>query len=904
MLKSNANPTERIFLTLSLIASFVALICFTLIPQSMTLSFKYNTVFKVACYIPIVTALLGLLLKKQICRKTPLSISNFLLLIALFVSCALSPLPQIAFTNLLIPIAGLSIGWLTFSFIRQSTDPKAALVIVLRTLALYFAITYVYSLIFFASRELFPSPENFLTALKNFIASFNAFPHHSLFPYNDNTAPFTHSNYTAGFALIGIPLFINLILCDKKIWKPLWLILSFLAFTELISAKSRGGQMGILAWVAFFCLAIVWIKKYPLKYIIPGVLLTFVVTLAVLCALYPSIRHLITVEIGQGTFSQYESTRWHFVLTGWSIAKHFLFSGSGIGTTPLVYPLFWTGVGQPNCFQLHSTPIQILSETGLFGCATILFISVVVTICTIKAAKSIVSLKDKLLFLTPLISVFTYCAFSITDFQLELYSIMGSIAILTASSAALLNPNTSKDFTSQSTLLAKICLVIIFATLTYFQIKDSLGRKFFYEAVRAPTLERMENLIIKAQETKDVVYFNQAGNIFARHWMQSFRQNEFFRRKAITYFKKSLQAWPHQSYPHISLGWLYLGHNNPRSTMHFKEGIGITQNHHGAHVGLCYSLLNQGKIDKALRALAIEICLLPISIAFNDIQWLLNRYPETMLLVKNLQNKIPLDERNHVLFLKWWNGAQLPPIKFPVYKNEWFYGLILNDCHQQRDKLLGGEGNQQEIRSLLLDQFILATAESNAIYLRDYFMTCSLAKNFKEPPLNRNLTKLPIMRKFSEIYPQTSKANRLPPGKIALFTNTFTSTIPLLLYRAFVAPSIETKRTLIFQALTSFPGCAPTREICDSLCQYLSMNNGSFLQLLRDSIYYTLPSLNITGTQTAFPILYRNSDGPPTTDLYAYNCNLFAWICLKSLFLNDLNGISAADAFHEKISKK
>jgi tetratricopeptide (TPR) repeat protein len=206
-------------------------------------------------------------------------------------------------------------------------------------------------------------------------------------------------------------------------------------------------------------------------------------------------------------------------------------------------------------WQLHVAPIEYLVNWGILG-ALGLVLLVVGAIHMWYRLFFHTSSPDKILATASFIGIILYTGFW-SDWSLHLFAICVSLSLLGGTlhflyrrhfqPSAQRSPGDSKIFAGLWMTLLGLCI--------YVSYKDLRGRYFFRKGIQSYELSMAEKYVSKAltYDSQNYHYYNQLGNVFLR-WAP---YSELIRRKALAFFRKSLEINPYQLYPYENLGALY-----------------------------------------------------------------------------------------------------------------------------------------------------------------------------------------------------------------------------------------------------------------------------------------------------------------------------------------------------------
>ncbi len=366
---------------------------------------------------------------------------------------------------------------------------------------------------------------------------------------NRNAYPLGHSNYTAGIALLLLP--VGLALASRASKRTFGLATTALAVALLFSSGSRGGVVGlaVLAGGGLLFLRWPWRKKLLLALALGAVGAAFI-------AANPRTRAMFERPDPAAAPNLSNVQRAAMFTAGWQMGRDRPLLGWGPGTTPLAFPRYRAGLdgGVENALQLHSAPAQLWAELGALGLAAALAVLVLVARSARTQPAAAITLAG-------------YAAFSLFDWQLDVpvftYTIAAFAALLAAPSDHAPSRITLSRTVGVFSLVA-LALVVLF------------GR-------RDPTPEiNVRALALATTRSPD----SEA--------------------RAVALLRTSLALNPDQEITHFNLGWLLVTSEPVMAEKHFLSAAHLVPDKGGVYFGLGLARLNQGQRDPAAHAFALE----------------------------------------------------------------------------------------------------------------------------------------------------------------------------------------------------------------------------------------------------------------------------------------------------------
>ncbi|MBI1747975.1 MAG: O-antigen ligase family protein [Acidobacteria bacterium] len=192
--------------------------------------------------------------------------------------------------------------------------------------------------------------------------------------------PFVNRNHFAGYMELVAPLAFSLTLYGTE-WRdhrPLYGFITVILCAALVFSQSRMGIICLAVQLALlgFLLHRKRSSKQARLRIIGALLLLVVLVTGVVVWLGPR-----PVIVRLATLTSFQSDLWlpgrYEVWRGaFQIFKDFKVAGSGLGTFPIMYPIYKSRPTDAIYFEAHNDYLQILSETGLIGAGLLLLFAV------------------------------------------------------------------------------------------------------------------------------------------------------------------------------------------------------------------------------------------------------------------------------------------------------------------------------------------------------------------------------------------------------------------------------------------------------------------------------------------------------------------------------------------------
>ena len=523
-----------------------------------------------------------------------------------------------------------------------------------------------------------------------------------------NWAPMGHQNYVAGFLMLVLPLFVSLAIAQQGKWRSLWLAGIGLGLLDLYTTSSRGGFLGLGAIVLYaMIVALFRVKRYR-----GFVLLGSGAAIAIFGLLIIANNRLRSITAGLiASFSNPTQGVGELMFraiaadTGWRMGlDHWLF-GAGAGSAVMLYQQYrpqWAGREAEILFQLHSTPVQLWAELGIGAVITFMFLLVAIASLVIKLHKSPTwqaNPQDQAIAYGLFGSLLGYGILAITDYQLDVPAISGSLVIVFACLAYLGQVHTHELITlgyhKQPRLWLAIVLTFYLGGAIAWLIPVNIAWQassvgFIYlSSARAeldPELisqkkgnnpqEKMATSMANAQDSInkfqerlklahqfspwEPYYPYQLGwNLadLAINYPQ-LPNSISMRKEGLAWIKTAIATNPHNEAGYNAAAWLSLQDNTPSSVKdaetYFRSGLELYPLKRSLSFGLGVSLLRQGKIDEAIAAMTTEVVNDP-SFITSPIWADATFQPLYQRVVANLERIYPAKSLN-LTMLRWWTG--------------------------------------------------------------------------------------------------------------------------------------------------------------------------------------------------------------------------------------------------------
>ncbi|NJL45439.1 MAG: O-antigen ligase family protein [Leptolyngbyaceae cyanobacterium SM2_3_12] len=253
-----------------------------------------------------------------------------------------------------------------------------------------------------------------------------------------NWQPIGHQNYVAGYLVLVLPLLVGLAWVEEGWRRWLWGGGIILGLVDLYTTSSRGGWLALLATgLVGLAIALIY-SPLPRRLVLAvGGGAVGVIALAMVSngRLRLALGNLAQGNVAGGELSYRVVTN----AVGWAMGRSHPLTGVGPGSVPLVYQQYrphWAGREAELQFQLHSTPAQLWGELGIWGILLPLALVGAVMVLILQwvraGAKRTPTGLSPLLIWCLLAGLFGFGLISLTDYQLDILAIGGTLAIYLA----------------------------------------------------------------------------------------------------------------------------------------------------------------------------------------------------------------------------------------------------------------------------------------------------------------------------------------------------------------------------------------------------------------------------------------------------------------------------------------
>lgn len=430
-----------------------------------------------------------------------------------------------------------------------------------------------------------------------------------------NPQPFGHWNYTGGYALLILPILIALALRDKSKWRPIWWFPVALATLMLFSASSRGALLGsIAALFSLFAIGLYTGILRSQKAVLAAILISFVGL--ILAATNPRVRALVLSPSSFFQPNEGDVQRLAMANGGVLLFQKRPWIGHGPGMTPFIYPSVRAKLsgGVETAFQLHSTPLQMGVDLGIFGLLGILLLAGLL-FRKMKFWFDAPPSTARFFALTASVTLVGYGVMSLTDYQLNVVAITSVSSLLAGLLLAGPAPHAiSRPARQSSLLVAAFALLASVSLVPSWRARASYWSAWGENAV-TPDISALEKAVDFSP--RNTFYLNQLAIHMAEATSaaESPKEKSTLQEKARSLLMRSLEIDPMQEPAITSLAWLFLPNNPSQAERFFRRSLQLIPDRDTLHFGLSLSLLAQNKKEAAANQLALECLVNPSFLA-------------------------------------------------------------------------------------------------------------------------------------------------------------------------------------------------------------------------------------------------------------------------------------------------
>ncbi|MEO0532748.1 MAG: O-antigen ligase family protein [Cyanobacteria bacterium P01_A01_bin.123] len=446
-----------------------------------------------------------------------------------------------------------------------------------------------------------------------------------------NWHPLGHPNYVAGYLVLVLPLLVGLGIQQQKRHRWFWFVATSLGSLCLYTTSSRGAWLALLVLGLVGAIIVAIYSKMP-RHLLAVLSLSSVIVMITMALANSRFRPLI-LNLIQGKGSGELGYRIITNVAGWQMGIIYPLSGLGLGSVPQSYQQyrpFWAGREAEMVYQLHSTPAQLWAELGVWGVFIPLmgtFLIGRLSIQWIQEQRGVN--QDNILIWSILAGLFSYLIFSLTDYQLDNICISGILLIYIAVladefkaqqfSQSMQFPHHLYFPTGHRYLVGIGAGITIAVGIWLIPIHRAwaLSNYGFFE-LREGSTEAFVQVLSKVHSLVpwEVYYPYQLGwNLGDLSYQtQDLEEQEDLRRKAVEWLDIANKISPSHEFGHSNLGWLLINSNPKAATEEFIKSTRLVSAKQGVFFGLGFSLLQQGKTELAVEAMALELMRHPLTL--------------------------------------------------------------------------------------------------------------------------------------------------------------------------------------------------------------------------------------------------------------------------------------------------
>ncbi|WP_041619432.1 O-antigen ligase family protein [Stanieria cyanosphaera] len=438
-----------------------------------------------------------------------------------------------------------------------------------------------------------------------------------------NWSPFGHQNYVAGYLVLALPLLIGLTILATDWRRWLWLSGCILGLLDLYTTSSRGGWLAVIATFVIGLLILLCFSPLPRLWLVLGGIGSLIGLSLVILANNRFNNLIMAVIKGQGGSEL--AYRTINAVIGWRMGISHLWTGVGLGNVALLYQRYrptWAGRESELAFQLHSTPVQLWAEIGIWSVVLEVGTSAFLGFFLFKLLREGNNLvtSDRILSWCLYASLFAYGVMSLTDYQLDNMAISGTLVLFGGILAAIWRSNSSwqRQLKKVQSSLSLVGLGITLAVIIWlFPVHRAwqLSSQGFMALNQGDKNTFIEKLTKANQLAPWEPYYSaQLGWNLGEFALASsnVEEKQQLSLAAIEWLQKSITASPYSEFGYSNLGWLVLNSNPSAATQAFVKSAELIPAKRGVFYGLGVSLLVQRQIDLATEAFTLEILRDPV----------------------------------------------------------------------------------------------------------------------------------------------------------------------------------------------------------------------------------------------------------------------------------------------------
>lgn len=426
-----------------------------------------------------------------------------------------------------------------------------------------------------------------------------------------NWAPLGHQNYVAGYLMLVLPLFVGLSILQAGWRRYLWLAALGLGLIDLYSTSSRGGWLGLLVLCLVSLGVLLLGSRLPKLWLSLGGLAA--IALLLLLALANNRLRTLIAAIFQNSGGGELAYRFINATLGWQMGLSHPWSGVGMGGVPLLYQKYrpiWAGRESELAYQLHSTPVHLWAELGIWGILPVLgAIALLVYLFVQFWLRQASFAKGDRIFLCSLYGgLVAYGVMSLTDYQLDNVAISGTLVIYLACLSSIFRQKVDSDWKLKFNLPFYGILGVLIAALIWL-VPVHRAWQLSSQGFIALGEEKVDVFVERLTQANRIApwepyYPYQLGWNLGDFALRS--QIPQLYAESIIWLQKGNAVSPYQEFGYSNLAWLLLRNDTKAASQAFVRSAQLFPAKRGVMFGLGLSLLEQGKTEQAVEAIALE----------------------------------------------------------------------------------------------------------------------------------------------------------------------------------------------------------------------------------------------------------------------------------------------------------
>ncbi|MEM6520484.1 MAG: O-antigen ligase family protein [Cyanobacteria bacterium P01_D01_bin.71] len=437
-----------------------------------------------------------------------------------------------------------------------------------------------------------------------------------------NWFPLGHQNYVAGYVVLLLPLLAGLTLTEKAWRRGIWGSGLGLGLVTLYTTGSRGGTLGLLALLLSLVVGAVLLGQIARRIWVPLLVSGAVVTGLFLLTNERLSRTLAALAQGnvQGGGIAYRAIT---NVIGWRMGQQPPWVGAGVGSATNLFQRYrplWAGREAELHYQLHSTPAQLWGELGLAGGLLPVVTAGLLAIALWRQRNSFwAPERSPAIWRWSLLSgLWGYGVLSLTDYQLDVIPITGSLIVYTAVLLFELRQPTTPEAATDSSLRRQRSLVLggiglLLALIIWLMPlhRAWAGSARGFVALSKGNPEQFVADLQRAHELSpgEPYYPFMLGWVLGNvsYQVEGADVVAALRADARSWFQIANNISPFQEFGHSNLGWLNLPEMPAAAIAEFVQSARLVPAKQGVFFGLGYSLFLDDQRALATEAIALEI---------------------------------------------------------------------------------------------------------------------------------------------------------------------------------------------------------------------------------------------------------------------------------------------------------